>query len=116
MLFIILGAVCLIIAAIIGGDMLRFHVAQKRAADPKALGTPAGGTLFIQGGKTYYQMPKGARRLIAEYAMDLRPESPDMVRFKGIMQKAADEHAREVAESKAKADAAMHAVAKEASK
>jgi hypothetical protein len=116
MFYLCLLGVALIAAAIIGFDMLRFHVAQKRAEDPKALGTAAGGTLFIQGGKTYYTMPKGERRKIADYAMDLRPGSPDMVMFKRIMQQAADEHAQEVADTKNQAVSNMREVAKEAAK
>jgi hypothetical protein len=112
MLFIILGAGCFIVAAIVGFDMLRFRVAQKRAENPEALATAAGGTLFIQGGKTYYNLPKGERRKIADYAMDLRPGSPDMVMFKRIMQQAADEHAIEVSETKTEAIANMREVAK----
>jgi hypothetical protein len=113
MLFIILGTVCFIAACFIVFDMLRFHVAQKRAADHKALGTAAGGVLFIQGGKTYYSLPKGERRKIADYAMDLRPGSPDMAMFKHIMQQAADEHSKEVADAKSGAMANMREVAKE---
>jgi hypothetical protein len=116
MLFIILGTVCFIAATVIGFDMLRFHVAQKRAENPEALGTAAGGVLFVQGGKTYYSLPKGERRKIADYAMDLRPGSPDMAMFKRIMQQAADEHAKEVAETKNEAMANMREVAKEAAK
>ena len=116
MLYAIIGAVCLIVAVIIGRDMLRFHKAQKLAESPKALGTDAGGYLYIMGGRTYYKMPKGAARKVADYAMDLRPGSPDMTRFTGILQKAAEAHAKEVAESKAKADANMHEIAKETAK
>jgi hypothetical protein len=116
MLFIILGTVCFIAATVIVVDMLRFHVAQKRAENPKALGTAAGGVLFIQGGKTYYTMPKGERRKIADYAMDLRPGSPDMAMFKRIMQQAADEHAKEVADTKTEAMANMREIAKEAAR
>jgi hypothetical protein len=112
-LFAILGAVCLIIGGIILADMLRFRKRSKAAENPNALGTPAGGTLFLKAGKTYYQMPKGPIRKIADFRMDLRPSSPDMARFKKILQQASDEHAQEVAETKIKADEAMHAVAKE---
>jgi hypothetical protein len=114
MLFAILGGICLIIVAIIGLDMLRFRKRTKASENPEALWTPAGGTLFLKAGKTYYDMPmrKGVRK-IADYPMDLRPGSPDMARFTKIMQQAADEHAKDVVESKAKADSAMHLVAKE---
>ena len=113
MLLFVLSLLAFIIAAVIVFDMLRFHVAQKRAANPEALGTAAGGVLFIQGGKTYYNLPKGERRKIADYAMDLRPGSPDMAMFKRIMQQAADEHAKEVAETKTDAVANMRELAKE---
>jgi hypothetical protein len=116
MILAIIGAVCLIVAAIIGRDMLRFRKAQKLAESPKALGTDAGGYLYIMGGRTYYKMPKGAARKVADYAMDLRPGSPDMTRFKRILNNAAEEHAAEVAAMKAKADANMHDIAKEAAK
>jgi hypothetical protein len=96
--------------------MLRFRKRTKAADNPDALGTPAGGVLFLKGDKTYYQMPKGPIRKIADFRMDLRPGSPDMARFKKIMQQAADEHAQEVAESKIKADENMREIAKEAAK
>jgi hypothetical protein len=111
--YLCLGGIAIVAAAIVGFDMLRFHVAQKRAENPDKIGTAAGGVLFIQGGKTYYTLPKGERRKIADYAMDLRPGSPDMAMFKRIMQQAADEHAKEVADTKTKAMANMREVAKE---
>jgi hypothetical protein len=113
MLFAILGAICLTIGGIILADMLRFRKRSKAAENPDALGTDAGGVLFLKGDKTYYQMPKGPIRKIADFRMDLRPGSPDMARFTKILQQASDEHAQEVAETKIKADEAMHAVAKE---
>ena len=113
MLFAILGGICLIIGGVIVVDMLRFRKRTKASENPEALGTNAGGTLFLKAGRTYYQMPKGPVRKIADFPMDLRPGSPDMARFTKIMQQAADEHAQEVAEAKAKADSNMHLVAKE---
>jgi hypothetical protein len=113
LVFIILATVCIMLAVIIGSDMLRFRKRTKAAENPNALGTPAGGTLFLKAGKTYYQMPKGPIRKIADFPMDLRPGSLDMARFTKILQQASDEHAQEVAETKIKADEAMHAVAKE---
>lgn len=112
-LFAIIAGLCLVAAAFILADMLRFRKAKKLSENPTALHTAAGGDIFIRGGRTYYKMPKSGDRKIADYAMDLRPGSPDMARFTKILNDAADAHAQEVAETKAKADEAMRAVAKE---
>lgn len=97
-------------------DILRFRRASKLSENPDKIGTAAGGLLYIQGNKTYYRMPRGAIRKIADFRMDLRPGSPDMARFTSVLNQAAEEHAQEVAEAKIKADEAMYAVAKEAVK
>lgn len=114
--WIIAAAACFILALTVGLDMFRFGRAKEFAENPKAAKSAAGGFLYVQGGKTYYKMPKGNVRKIADYAMDLRPGSVDMVRFTDILNQAAEEHAQEVREAKEKADAAMREVAKECAK
>lgn len=111
--WLILAALCLAVSFVIGLDMLRFRKANKLAENPDKIGTAAGGLLYVQGNKTYYRMPKGAIRKIADFRMDLRPGSPDMVRFTNVLNQAAEEHAQEVAETKIKADEAMRKVARE---
>lgn len=94
-------------------DMARFGRAKHKAEHPKAGIADAGGLLYIQGGKTYYKMPKsGTIRKIADYPMDLRPGSPDMVEFTRIMDQARAEHMAEVRQTKMKAEAAMRDTAK----
>ena len=107
------AAICLIAAAWVGVDMWRFGRAKHRAEHPKAGIADAGGLLYIQGGKTYYKMPKsGQIRKIADFPMDLRPGSPDMVEFTRIMDQARAEHMAEVRQAKMKAEAAMRDTAK----
>lgn len=73
-------------------DFSRFLVAKKKEKEePEALKTDAGGVLFVQGNKTYYCLPNGSRRKIADYAFDLNPGSKDMNMFTGIMNKARSE-------------------------
>ena len=115
-LFAIIAGLCLIAALFILADMLRFRKAQKVAEKPEALGVDAGGVLFIRGGKTYYKMPKGTDRKIADFPMDLRPGSVDMNRFTRILDEARKAHDADVAESKAEADKNMREVAREVTK
>ena len=104
-------------AALIAGiDMLRFAIAKRRAENPKAIRVHAGGEVYLQGGKTYYRLPKGEVRKIAEYPMDLRAGSRDMMRLTSIMDQAHDEHERERAAQRAQADKAMREIADEAAR
>lgn len=86
-LFVILAGFVLL-AGFICWDFLRFARAKKKAEKPDGVFVDAGGVLFIQGNKTYYNMPNGVRRRIADYAMDLTPGSPDMVTFTNIFENA----------------------------
>ncbi len=105
--------IALLCAAWVGVDMNRFGRAKHKAEHPTAGVADAGGTLYVQGGKTYYKMPKsGMIRKIAEYPMDLRPGSPDMVEFIRIMDQARAEHLAEVRQDKMKAEAAMRDAAR----
>lgn len=95
-------------------DLLRFTVAKHRADKGVAgVKTDAGGVLFVEGRRTYYRMPNGVRRKMADYPMDLTPGSPDMVQFTAVLDQARKLHE---AEKRAKRKAAlinMRAVAKE---
>ena len=99
---------------ILAADMFRFAKAKHDAEHPKAGIADAGGLLYVQGNKTYYKMPKsGSIRKIADYPMDLRPGSPDMVEFTRLMNQAREEHLADVKESKVAAVQNMREVAKE---
>lgn len=108
-----MASVCVFIAAWIILDMVRFRGAQKRAEDPTAAQTNAGGTLYIESDRTYYRMPSGTVRKIADYRMDLRPGSPDMNMLTAVLDQAAREHEQEVAAKKAEALKNVRAMAKE---
>lgn len=112
---ILLGAIVIagLGAILILADILRFAIAKRKAESPDAVGVHAGGTLYIQGGKTYYRMPKGQARKVADYAMDLRPGSKDMDMFTEILNQAAVEHDKEVAEAKGAAVQNMREIAKD---
>ena len=113
MIWLILAGLAAIAAIWVAVDIARFGMAKHKAEHPKAGIADAGGLLYIQGGKTYYKMPKsGTIRKIADYPMDLRPGSPDMVEFTRIMDQARAEHMAEVRQAKMKAEAAMRDTAK----
>ena len=88
----IFAVLAFIVAAFVAYDMARFARAKKRAEKPTAAKADAGGYLFHRGGKTYYKMPNGTDRKIADTTLDLRPGSPDMIRFTELMELAAKEH------------------------
>ena len=111
-IFLVFAAICLVAAIIIGIDMLRFGRAKRKAENPKSGRVDAGGEIYIQGNKTYYRLPKGEIRKVADYAMDLRPGSPDMNEFTRLMNLAREEHLAEVKETKIKAEANMREIAK----
>lgn len=90
-------------ALLVGLDMLRFAMRKRRAESPKSGHTDAGGDIFIEGRKTYYMMPNGVRRKIADTPLDLRPGSPDMIRFTDLMERARREHEKDKAEKMAEA-------------
>ena len=112
--WLILAALAGIAAILIAVDMIRFGRAKHKAEHPKAGIADAGGLLYVQGGKTYYKMPKsGSIRKLADYEYDLRPGSPDMVEFTRIMNQAREEHLAEIKEAKVAAVQNMREVAKE---
>lgn len=113
--------VCILVCVILykGIDFTRFVVLKKeqqRRDKVDGLQCHAGGVLFVQGGKTYYNMPNGVRRIIAEYAMDLTPGSPDMMQFTECMETARREHNAEERRKRVQAKKAMVEVAKEVAK
>ena len=70
-------------------DFLRFSAKRKKSAKKvDGYQTDAGGVLLVQGRRTYYIMPHGVRRKIADYPMDLSPGSRDMAMFSQIMDEA----------------------------
>lgn len=97
-------------------DLSRFAFARRKADNPAGLKTDAGGVVFIQGGKTYYQMPKGTRRKIADYAMDLTPGSADMKMFTATMDQARKLHEAQKRAERKEAVEAMREVAREEAK
>ena len=105
------AALVLIVAA----GFVRFAIASRKEAK-KADGykTPAGGDLIVQGGKTYFILPSGQRRKLADYAMDLTPGSKDMARFEAIMAEAHRQHEAEKSNERKASISMMHDVAKEA--
>jgi len=112
--WMILAALAGVAAIWIAVDMIRFGRAKHKAEHPKAGIADAGGLLYVQGNKTYYKMPKsGSIRKIADYPMDLRPGSPDMVEFTRLMNQAREEHLADVKEAKVAAVGNMREVAKE---
>ena len=112
--WLILAALAGVAAIWIAVDMIRFGRAKHKAEHPKAGIADAGGLLYVQGNKTYYKMPKsGSIRKIADYPMDLRPGSPDMVEFTRLMNQAREEHLADVKEAKVAAVGNMREVAKE---
>jgi len=115
--WLILAALAGVAAIVVIVDMIRFGRAKHKAEHPKAGIADAGGLLYVQGNKTYYKMPKsGSIRKIADYPMDLRPGSPDMVEFTRLMNQAREEHLADVKESKVAAVQNMRDVAKEEAK
>ena len=100
-------------------DFFRFtykkNKTEKKEA-PEGYKTDAGGYLFVQGNRTYYTMPNGERRKIAEYAMDLSAGSDDMKMFSTAMNNARMEHEAEKRDERAKAVKNVTSVAKEVAK
>lgn len=103
MIWFILAIFCFVAVGAVVFDMARFAKKKAKAENPTAGLTDAGGVIYVQGGKTYYRLPKGEIRKIADYAFDLRPGSPDMIMFLDVLDMAKKEHATEVAAMKAEA-------------
>lgn len=91
-----------------------FSVFAAKSKGPEGYKTDAGGVLFVQGNTTYYQMPSGARRKIADYAFDLTPGSRDLNMFLGILDKANREMKAEASNKRKAAVKNMIEVAKDA--
>ncbi len=108
----ILFILLFLVVAYIFFDFMRF--AGKSKEERKGTKVDAGGVLFIQGSRTYYLMPNGSRRKIADYPMDLTPGSADMNAFTRIMAKAREEKITEATAKKKSAVANMIKVAKDA--
>lgn len=113
--FIVIILVVLVVL-FLGLDFTRYvKAAIKHDKDAKLNGVKvdAGGILFIQGNKTYYSMPNGERRKIAEYAMDLTPGSRDMNMFTATLDQARKLHTTEQRNVRKEAKLAMESVAKD---
>ena len=102
-----------LLVVFLGVDFTRFIVARTKTDEPMGVKCAAGGILFVHGNRTYYNMPNGVRRKIADYAMDLTPGSRDMNMFSAIMDQAAKEKINEGRVERKKSKEAMESVAKE---
>lgn len=112
---LILAGTCLGLFTVYVVGLLRFAAARKAEAEaPDGVKTHAGGDLIIQGGKTYYIMPSGQRRKIADKALDLRPGSPDMLEWTRVLERAYAEHMADKDEEHKQTVKTMREVAKEA--
>ena len=96
-----------------GVDFAKFVRGKRKQEKTDALKCDSGGILFVQGNKTYYNMPNGERRKIADFAMDLTPGSPDMREFTLLMEQARKEHDIERSNDRKAAKLNMVKVAKE---
>jgi len=117
-ILVIVGLVVFLLISL-GIDFTRFIQGKNKEAesnDPQGLKCDSGGVLFVQGNKTYYNMPKGERRLIAEYAMDLTPGSRDMNMFLATMEQARKEKINEARNERKEAKLRMETVAKDVSR
>lgn len=106
--------VLIIFAAIfLGIDFTRFvkAVGKEKKDELNGVKVDAGGVLFVQGNRTYYQMPNGERRKIADYAMDLTPGSRDMNMFTATLDQARKLHATEQRNVRKEAKQAMEKLA-----
>ena len=112
LLYIVIGLFAIGASAVLF-DMARFGRAKAKAENPTAAQVDAGGIIYVQGTKTYYKLPKGEIRKIADYAMDLRAGSVDMNTFTHLLDKARAEHEAEVKATKEDAFRKMGDVAKE---
>jgi len=101
------------VAAYIGLDLAKFHKASKDNEAAHGVKVDAGGVLFVQGMVTYYRLPSGERRKVAEFPMDLRPGSADMRAFLQIMDKAREQKQAESSNARKKALSNIHKIAKE---
>ncbi len=114
--FVIIVLVCLAIL-FLGVDFTRFVKGKAKESSkddgPKGVKVDAGGILFVQGNRTYYNMPNGTRRKIADYAMDLSPGSRDMNMFTATLDQARKLHQNEQRNIRKEAKLAMESVAKE---
>jgi len=113
-LFLIILGLLLITALYVALDFLAFRRRAKR--EENGVRVHAGGLLSISGGKTYYTLPKGERRKLADYPFDLTPGSADMQKFETIMAKAYEENEKAKAQAEKDAVTNMHVVAREAVK
>lgn len=112
----IIAVLVLLLIIFLGLDFTRFVVAKGVNDRQNGVKCNSGGILFIQGRKTYYQMPGGTRRKIADFRMDLTPGSKDMNEFTRIMEQAAKESITEGRAMRKDAKANMLKVAKEVSR
>lgn len=101
----------ILVVLFLGLDFTRFVKANSKEEKKNGVQCNSGGVLFVQGRKTYYQMPSGTRRKIADFPMDLTPGSKDMNEFTRIMEQAAKERINEDRNLRKKAKENMIGVA-----
>ena len=112
-LFVFIGFMMVLLMVFLLQDFARFTLRRAKALKKdEGYMTDAGGYLFVQGKRTYYTMPNGTRRKIADYPMDLTPGSADMNMFTQTMDQARKETANEARVLRKEAKANMEAVAK----
>lgn len=87
MILAIVAAVVLVLAALLVADFLRFSKA-RRSEKSTAAACHSGGIISIESNATYYTMPNGVKRKLADYPMDLDPKSKDMQLFSMLMDQA----------------------------
>lgn len=87
MILAIIAAVVLALAALLVADFLRFSKARNKSKATSAA-CHSGGIISIESDKTYYTMPNGVKRKLADYPMDLDPKSKDMQLFSRLMDQA----------------------------
>lgn len=105
-----------LVVLFLGLDFTRFvkaAIKQDKDAELNGVKVDAGGILFVLGNRTYYQMPNGTRRKIADYPMDLTPGSRDMNMFTATLDQARKEHHNEQRNVRKEAKLAMESVAKD---
>ena len=113
MIWLFIGVMMILLGVFLFQDFARFSYRRARALKKdEGYMTDAGGYLFVQGRKTYYTMPNGTRRKIADYPMDLTPGSADMNMFTSTMDQARKETANAARVMRKEAKANMEAVAK----
>lgn len=87
MILVIIALIFVALLALVAVDFSRFKKA-RRSEKSTAAACHSGGILSIESNATYYTMPNGVKRKLADYPMDLDPKSKDMQLFSRLMDQA----------------------------